>query len=145
MMWMGHCNLAMSGCLARFATFLLPLCVVWLHAKKDSERDQAGVNLIDMFPKLVGTGCMIATKFEKPSTLTSIALRNAQLSHRGSLRKAHCAIQWVGSRAQVMFTLFVDCDWILLFSICQPVPAGGSAGMCQHMYASGICITTKYI
>ena len=42
--------------------------------------------------------------FENHSTLTSIALRNSQLSHRGSIRQHTCALGWVG-----MIYKLVDC------------------------------------
>ena len=38
----------------------------------------------------------ISIIFESHASMSSVALRTAQLSHRGSLRKALCALGWVG-------------------------------------------------
>ena len=78
--------------LARICTFLLPIACVWLESKT-----QPSLKLEDFFPKLVGTGCKIMVRFERHTTRTELAIRNAQLSQRGALRKAHDAVTWVGT------------------------------------------------
>ena len=78
--------------LGRVTTFLLPLACVWWQSSR-----QPGLRLIDFFPKLVGTASTVHFVLEQFTTYTDIALRNAQLSHRGSLRKAHCVVTWVSS------------------------------------------------
>ena len=65
---------------------------------------QTGLKITDALPKLWATCSTIAVVFENHSTLTSIALRNSQLSHRGSIRERTCALGWVG-----MIYKLVDC------------------------------------
>ena len=65
---------------------------------------QTGLKVKDALPKLWATCSTIAVIFENNSTLTSIALRNSQLSHRGSIRERTCALGWVG-----MIYKLVDC------------------------------------
>eukprot|EP00973_Karenia_brevis_P073220 10171849-Karenia_brevis.AAC.1 len=72
--------------MARFHTFLLPSLACYLQK----------LSVSDCFPQLFRTGVQIHFKLEPHSSLTSVALRNAQLSHRGSIRKSHCAITWIG-------------------------------------------------
>ena len=47
------------------------------------------------FPELARTGREVYTTVEKHTTMLSVALKNATLSFRGSLRKAHCCLVWV--------------------------------------------------
>ena len=51
-----------------------------------------------------------------------MALRNAQLSYRGSLRKSHCAITWVGPPASHAF--------LILTAL--------SADLCIHVFLVGL-------
>lgn len=79
--------------LARSGVFLFPLaCVFW-----QQKAVQPGLKVADVFPKLLGTGSKIHFRLFKFTTLSAVALKNAQLSQRGSLRKAHCVIVWVSS------------------------------------------------
>eukprot|EP00973_Karenia_brevis_P064036 8899265-Karenia_brevis.AAC.1 len=71
--------------MARQHTFMLPCLATYL---------QKG-SMADSFPKLKGVDAPIFFKLESHASLTSVCLRNAQLSHRGSIRKAHDAITWV--------------------------------------------------
>ena len=73
---------------ARFSVLLAPL--VWLWKQKN------GMKVVDVFPLVYQTARRIRVVIESHATLTSIALRNATLSQRGSIRKAHDAITWVG-------------------------------------------------
>ena len=73
---------------ARFCVLLAPL--VWLWKQKN------GMKVVDVFPLLYQTARRIRVVIESHATLTSIALRNATLSQRGSIRKAHDAVTWVG-------------------------------------------------
>jgi hypothetical protein len=78
--------------LARSGVFLFPLaCVFW------QQKVQPGLKVADVFPKLLGTGSQIHFRLFKFTTLSAVALKNAQLSQRGALRKAHCVIVWVSS------------------------------------------------
>lgn len=70
---------------ARQSTFLFGCLAVYQTRQK----------MVDIFPKLCQTASKVYFHLENHTTLTSVALRNAQLSHRGSIRKAHCVITWV--------------------------------------------------
>ena len=49
------------------------------------------------FPKLFHTLRCITVAFENHANLQSVALRSAQLSGRGAIRKAYCAVTWMGA------------------------------------------------
>lgn len=73
--------------MARFAVLMAPL--VWLWKLTPAQK------VIDVFPLLFQTARVIRVVIESHSTVTAVALRNAQLSQRGSIRKAHDSITWV--------------------------------------------------
>ena len=75
--------------MARFSVLLGSLAVVWKFGG-------GSTRISVVLPKLYATARAIYTTIEQHSTLTSVALRNATLSHRGSIRQAHDAITWVG-------------------------------------------------
>ena len=72
--------------MARASTLLAGLHV--LHT--------AGKKVATFFPQIASTARAIHVKVETHVSVTSVALRNAILSHKGSIRKAHCAVTWTG-------------------------------------------------
>eukprot|EP00812_Abedinium_dasypus_P013499 NODE_6_length_4012_cov_2.836998.p1 GENE.NODE_6_length_4012_cov_2.836998~~NODE_6_length_4012_cov_2.836998.p1 ORF type:complete len:488 (+),score=119.05 NODE_6_length_4012_cov_2.836998:195-1658(+) len=72
--------------MARHSTVLAG--VLWAYLRRAS--------VAEFFPELTLTGRAIHVRFESHCSKLSVALRNAALSHRGSIRKAHCAVTWVG-------------------------------------------------
>ena len=84
--WIGAFSLGHVKGMARTCVALS--CV--LHCKL------TGNKVSDLFPKLYTTLQTVCAVFERHSTMTSVALRNAQLSYRGSIRRAHDAATWTG-------------------------------------------------
>ena len=82
----GPFNLGYVKGLGRQSTFLFACLAAWNQKQPMS----------DVFPQLWSTGQKISFVLETHADLTSVALRNAQLSHRGSIRRAHCTITWLG-------------------------------------------------
>ena len=56
-----------------------------------------GQHISDFDPQFASSIRTISVVVEKHATIISVALRNAQLAHRGSIRRAHCALTWVGT------------------------------------------------
>ena len=77
---------------ARLSTFLFQCSMVWYKSQDNPE-----LKLKNIFPKLADTGARIYFTLEHHTSMSEIALRNAVLSQRGSIRKAHCAVGWVGT------------------------------------------------
>ena len=71
---------------ARHSTLLA--CLLFLH--------QRGLSVQRILPHVFHTARAVLTVIEQHQNLTSVALRNAQLSARGSIRRAHCAVTWAG-------------------------------------------------
>ena len=73
---------------ARFAVLLAPMVWLWSQGKNQK--------IIDVFPVLFHSARCIKVCVEESTNVLTVALRNATLSQRGSIRKAHDAITWVG-------------------------------------------------
>ena len=73
---------------ARFAVLLAPMVWLWSQGKNQK--------IIDVFPVLFNSARCIKVCVEESTNVLTVALRNATLSQRGSIRKAHDAITWVG-------------------------------------------------
>ena len=72
--------------MARSSTLLAGLHVSFIFKK----------NVADIFPNIYATARSVHVVMETHTSMTSVALRNAILSHKGSIRKAHCAVTWTG-------------------------------------------------
>ena len=70
--------------MARVATSLAPVLFCLQYYK----------NIKELLPTFVQSMHVIHVQIEVHSTMTAVALRNAVLSARGSIREAHCSIVW---------------------------------------------------